>query len=98
MIELALRPHHRGGSPPRDPGLARRRALIWALVVALVAAVGLPGCATSTSADYVDPKTGQQYVCYRQSAFGVIPSVAAGNSYADCKTFYEGRGFLRRDP
>jgi hypothetical protein len=69
----------------------------WALVAVLVAAVGLPGCATSKTAEYVDPKTGQSYVCYRQLAFGVIPSVVAGNSFADCKNEFEGRGFVRRD-
>ena len=60
-------------------------------------AIGLAGCATSKTAEYVDPKTGQSYVCYRQMAIGVIPSVVAGNSYADCKNEFEGRGFIRRD-
>ena len=68
------------------------------LVAVMVAAGGLSGCSTSKTAEYIDPKTGHQYVCYRQSAFGVIPSVVAGNSFADCKTLFEGRGFLRRDP
>ena len=69
---------------------------LWPLLV--VAAMGLSACATSKTAEYVDPKTGQQYVCYRQAAFGVIPSVVAGNSYADCKTLFESPGFVRRDP
>ena len=68
----------------------------WWPWLAVAAAVWLSGCASSKTAEYVDPKTGQQYVCYRQSAFGVIPSVVAGNSYADCKNEFEGRGFVRR--
>jgi hypothetical protein len=67
------------------------------MLAMLIAAVGLSGCASSKTAEYVDPKTGQEYVCYRQMAFGVIPSVVAGNSYADCKNVFEGRGYLRRD-
>ena len=67
------------------------------VLAAMIAALGLSACATSKTAEYVDPKTGQQYVCYRQAAFGVIPSVVAGNSYADCKNLFESRGFVRRD-
>ena len=66
------------------------------LPLALLALL-LTGCATATTAEYLDLKTGQTYLCYRQAAFGIIPAVVAGNSYADCKTMFEGRGFVRRD-
>jgi hypothetical protein len=69
------------------------KPLAWAAAVA----ISLAGCSTSKTAEYVDPKTGHSYVCYRQSAFGVIPSVVAGNSYADCKNVFEERGFQRRE-
>lgn len=39
------------------------------MVAAMIAALGLSACATSKTAEYVDPKTGPQYVCYRQAAF-----------------------------
>lgn len=65
--------------------------------LAIAAALYLAGCATSRTAEYLDPKTGHTYLCHRQAAFGVIPGVIAGNSYADCKTEFEGRGFMRRD-
>jgi len=64
-------------------------------MLAIVTALGLSGCSTSKTAEYVDPKTGHRYLCYRQSALGVIPSIAAGNSYADCKNVFEERGFQR---
>lgn len=58
----------------------------------------LSGCTTATTAEYINLKTGQKYVCYRQAAFGAIPAAVSGSSYADCKTFFESQGFVRRDP
>jgi hypothetical protein len=68
------------------------------VVLAGAIALGLSGCVTAQTADYIDLKTGQQYLCYRQEAFGAIPAAVSGTSYADCKTLFESRGYVRRSP
>jgi hypothetical protein len=73
-------------------------SMIRPIMLAAAAALWLAGCATATVSEYVDLKTGQKHLCYRQAAFGVIPAVVSGSSYADCKTFLEGQGFVRRTP
>lgn len=65
------------------------------VALALGVLVLTTGCATSRTAAYLDSKTGHLYFCYRQLAFGVIPTVVSNNSYADCKNEFEGRGFVR---
>lgn len=65
------------------------------VIISVLAMLG--GCATAQNAEYLDLKTGQSYVCYRQTAFGVIPAIVSNNSYADCKSNFEARGFIRRD-
>lgn len=75
--------------------------------VLLITAVLLTGCASSGpiggpggDAEYRHPTTGDIQHCDNRIAagallFGVIGGVSAGNSYADCKTALEQRGYVR---
>ena len=69
----------------------------WRLVVPLLCAVSAMGCATKV-AEFRDPKTGMVGRCFPNPEAvmgGALGMMSEGNRYADCKTDFERRGFVR---